>query len=124
MLRFEQWENVKFLQKLDKSFSKTFQMINKCTAKKPWAVVPCDTNVLQERDSLEDTEHTGQPRMVRIKLKIQEVATLVRANCSQTVDEIAAAGISHGTCHNILSDDLNMSHVTQHSSMCPDARPT
>jgi hypothetical protein len=29
------------------------------------------------------------------------------------VDEIAvaAAGISHGTCHKILSDDLNMSHV-------------
>jgi hypothetical protein len=27
----------------------------------------------------------------------------------------AAAGISHGTCHKILSDDLNMSRVTQHS---------
>jgi hypothetical protein len=36
------------------------------------------------------------------------------------VDEItaAAAGISHGTCHEILSDDLNMSHVTQHSVPC------
>jgi hypothetical protein len=33
------------------------------------------------------------------------------------VDEIteAAAGISHGTCHKILSYHLNMSHVTQHS---------
>jgi hypothetical protein len=33
------------------------------------------------------------------------------------VDEItaaAAAGISHGTCHKILSEDLNMSRVTQH----------
>jgi hypothetical protein len=33
------------------------------------------------------------------------------------VDEIAAAaatGISHGICHKILSDDLNMSRVTQH----------
>jgi hypothetical protein len=30
------------------------------------------------------------------------------------VDEIAA-GISHGTCHRILSDDLNMSRVTQSS---------
>jgi hypothetical protein len=41
---------------------------------------------------------------------------VVRASCSQTVDEIAAAaGISHGTCHKILSDDLNMSRVTQHS---------
>jgi hypothetical protein len=35
------------------------------------------------------------------------------------VDEITAeAGISHGTCHKILSDDLNVSHVTQHSVPC------
>jgi hypothetical protein len=68
---------------------------------------------------LEDDEHTGRPRTVRTELKIQEVATFVHANHSQAVDEIAtataAAGISHGTCHKILSDDLNMSRTTQHS---------
>jgi hypothetical protein len=54
-------------------------------------------------------------RTVGTELKVQEVATLVRANHFQTVDEIAAAaGISHGTCHKIISDDLNMSRVTQH----------
>jgi hypothetical protein len=76
------------------------------------------TNILHGGDSLEDDEHTCWPRTVRTELKIQEVATLVRANHSQTVDEIAAAaaaGISHGTCHGILSDDLNMYCVTQHS---------
>jgi hypothetical protein len=36
----------------------------------------------------------------------------VCANHSKTA---AAAGISHGTCHKILSDNLNMSRVTQHS---------
>jgi hypothetical protein len=51
----------------------------------------------QRRDSLEDDEHTGQPRTVRTELKIQEVVTLVCANRFQTVDEIAAVGISHGT---------------------------
>jgi hypothetical protein len=57
-----------------------------------------------------------KPRTDRTEFKIQEVAMLVRANCSQMVDEIAAAaGISHGTCHKILSDDLNMSYVMQHS---------
>jgi hypothetical protein len=70
----------------------------------------------QGRDSLEGDEHTGQPRTVRTELKIQEVAMLVRANHLQTEYKIAvAAGICHGTCHKILSDDLNMSHVTQHS---------
>jgi hypothetical protein len=35
------------------------------------------------------------------------------------VDEIAAvSGISHGTCHKILSDDLNMSRVAQHIVPC------
>jgi DNA-directed RNA polymerase specialized sigma subunit len=53
--------------------------------------------------------------MFRTEIQIQEVATLLRANRSQTVDEIAAAaGISHSTCHKILSE-LNMSRVTQHS---------
>jgi hypothetical protein len=53
---------------------------------------------------LEGDEHTGRPRTVRIELKMQEVAMLVHANRSQTVDEIAAAaaGISHGSCHKIL----------------------
>jgi hypothetical protein len=65
---------------------------------------------------LEDDEHTSRPRTVRTELKIQEVATLLRANHFQMVDEIAAkAGISHGACHKIWSDDLNMSCVTQQS---------
>jgi hypothetical protein len=63
----------------------------------------------QRRDSLEDDDHTGRPRSVRTELKIQKVKMPVRANRSQTVHEVAAAGISHGTCHKILSEDLNMS---------------
>jgi hypothetical protein len=69
------------------------------------------TNVLHRGETA--WKHTGRPRTVRT-----EVSTLARPNRFWTVDEItaaAAAGISHGTCHKILSDDLNMSHVTQHS---------
>jgi predicted transcriptional regulator len=63
-------------------------------------------------DGLEDDEHTSQPRTVRSQFKIQEAAMLVRANLSQTIDEIAAAaGITHDTCHKILSDDANMCTV-------------
>jgi hypothetical protein len=54
----------------------------------------------QGRDNLEDDKHTGRPRTVRTEFKIQEVATLVRTNRSQTVDEVAraAAVIIHGIC--------------------------
>jgi hypothetical protein len=40
----------------------------------------------QGRDSLEDDEHVGLRRTVRTELSIQEVATLMHANRSQTVD--------------------------------------
>jgi hypothetical protein len=96
MSQFEQGENVKFYQNLGKSVFKWHKRF------------------AQERDSSEGVEHTGRPRTVRTELKIQEVATLVYASHFQTLDEIAA-GISHGTCHKILSGDLNMPHVTQHS---------
>jgi hypothetical protein len=81
------------------------------------AVFKWHKRLAQGRDSLEDDEHTSWPRIVRTELKIQEVATLACTNSFQIVDEIAAAaaGISHGTCHKILSDDLNKAHVTQHS---------
>ena len=40
----------------------------------------------------------------------------VRTNRFQSVDDLAAAvGVNHGASYKILTDDLNMSHVTQHS---------
>jgi hypothetical protein len=54
------------------------------------------------------------PRMVGIELKIQEAGTFVHANHSQTVNEPAGAAAA-AACHRILSDDLNVSCVTQYS---------
>jgi hypothetical protein len=56
-------------------------------------------------ETLEDVGggDTGWLKTVRTKLKIQKVATLVLANHSHMIDEIAAAGISHHTCHKILT---------------------
>jgi hypothetical protein len=69
----------------------------------------------QGRDTLEDDEHSGGSKAVRTERKIEEVATLVHANRSQSLDDIAAAvGISCGTCRKILTDNLNMSRVSDH----------
>jgi hypothetical protein len=120
-----------FCEKLGKSTSEMFQMIKQAYSKEALgcsAMFKWHKRFAQGRDSLEDDEHTGRPRTVRTELKIQEVATLVCANHSQMTDVIAAAsaaaGISHGTCHKILSDDLNMSRYPVKCSMCPDTRPT
>ena len=56
------------------------------------------------------------PQTVQTECKIEEVAMLVCANCSQLVDNLTAAvGVSPGKCYKILTDDLNMLHVIQHS---------
>jgi hypothetical protein len=106
-------------KKLGKSASEAFQMIRQAYGEEALghsAVFKWHKRYAQGRDSLEDEEHTSRPRAVKTELKIQEVAALVHANCSQTLDEFtAAAGINRGTCHKILSDDLNTSCVTQHS---------
>jgi transposase len=121
MSQFEQQENVKSYQNLGKSASETFQMIKRAYDEEALgrsAVFKWHKRFSQGRDSLKDDEHTGRPRTVRTELKFQEVSTLVRDNRFRMVDEIAAVGISHGTCHKILSGDLNMSNVTQHSVPC------
>jgi hypothetical protein len=73
MLQFEHQENVKFCQKLGKSASKTFQTFRKeygeeafCRAAFDW-----QKRFAQGRDSLEDDEHTSQPRKVKFELRIQ-----------------------------------------------------
>jgi transposase len=118
MSQLEQRENVKFYQNLGKPASEIFQMIKQAYDEEAMgrsAVFKWHKRLAQGRDNLENDEHTGRPRTIRTELKIQEVAMLVRADRSLMADEIAAAGISHGTCHKILSVDLNMSRVTQHS---------
>jgi hypothetical protein len=108
MSQFEQWENC---QKLGKSTSKAYSIesLGCSTVFKLHKYFP------QGRNSLEDDKHISRPRMIRTEHKIEEIATLARANLSKTVDEVAEAGIGHGTCHAILSYYLNISCVTQHS---------
>jgi hypothetical protein len=121
MLQFEQRANFKSCKELDKSASETFQMIKQAYGEEALgrsAVFKWHKCFAQGKDSLKDDEHAGRQRTVGTELKIQEVAMLVRANSSQTVNEAAAAGISYGTCHKILFDILNKSRVTQHSVPC------
>jgi regulator of RNase E activity RraB len=69
-----------------------------------------------EKGRERDSEHTVRQRTVRAELKSPEGASLACVNRFKTAYEVSAkAEISHGIWHKILCDDLNMSHVTQHS---------
>jgi hypothetical protein len=67
MLQFEQCANIKFCKKLGKSASETFQMFTQAHSEEALgrsAVFMWHKHFAQGRDSLEDDEHTGQPRLV------------------------------------------------------------
>ena len=43
---------------------------------------------------------------------IERVRQIIRENRRRTIDEVSMlVGISHGTCHKILTEDLKMRHV-------------
>ena len=123
--QLEQRTNIKFCQKLGRTATETFQMMQQVyddDALSHSVVFRWHRRFSQGRDSMEDDVRTGRSQTVRTQRKIEEVAMLVRANRSQSVADLAAAAaaaaaaaeeVSHGTCYKILTDDLNMSRVTQ-----------
>ena len=64
------------------------------------------------RLSVEDDERSGRPSTSTDDLHIDEINTLVRANRRLTVRELAEeCGISVGSCHHILTEELKMHRV-------------
>jgi hypothetical protein len=115
MSQFEQRANITFCQKLGQSSSKMFNMMKQVygEALGRSAVFKWHQRFAQGRYSLEDDEHSGGSKAHRTECKIEEAATLVSSNRSQSVDDIAAAvGISQCMRHKILNDDLNMLRVS------------
>jgi transposase len=118
MSQFEQRANVKFCQKLGRSPKETFNMMKQVYGEEALGrstVFKWHQRFAQGKDNLEDDKRSGGPKAVTTESKIEEVATLVRSKHSQSVYDIAAAvRISHGTRHKILTDNMNMSRVSEH----------
>jgi hypothetical protein len=121
MLQFEQQANIKFCQKLRKSPRETFNMMQQVYGEETSgcsATFKRHQCFAQGRDSLLN-ESSGQPKAVGTERRVKDISTLVRANNSRLVDDITAAvWLSYGTCHIILTDDLNMSRVSEHCVPC------
>ena len=64
------------------------------------------------RLSVEDDERSGRPSTPTDDPHIDEITTLVQANRRLTVRELAEeCGISVGSCHHILTEELKMHRV-------------
>jgi response regulator of citrate/malate metabolism len=64
------------------------------------------------RTSVEDIECSGRPSTSKNEEIIQKVQKVIHSNHCLTVREVAEeAGISKTTCHEILTENLDMHHV-------------
>jgi len=60
------------------------------------------------RTSTDDDERSGQPVSSSMPEMIERVRQIICEDCC-TIDEVSMlVGISHGTCHKILTQDLKM----------------
>jgi len=72
------------------------------------------------RISIDDDERSGRPVYSSMPEMIERVHQIIHEDRRHTIDEVSMlVGISHGTCHKILTEDLEMRRVHQNS--CPDS---
>jgi len=63
------------------------------------------------RTSIDD-ERSGRPVSSSTPEMIERVRQIIREDCRRTIDEVSMlVGISHGTCHKILTERLKMRRV-------------
>jgi len=64
------------------------------------------------RTSTDDDELSGRPMSSSTPETIERVRQIIREYRHRTIDEVSMrVGISHGTCHKILTEDLKMGSV-------------
>ena len=108
----EQRFAVKFCVKLGKSTTEMFTMLNTAYSDVAMKRATCfrwHKRFKNGQLSVEDDEHSGRPSTSTDDPHIDEINTLVQANRCLTVRELAEeCGISVGSCHHILTEELKM----------------
>ena len=61
------------------------------------------------RTSTDDDERSGQPVSSSMPEMTERARQIIREDRHHTIDEVSMlVGISHGTCHKILTEDLEL----------------
>jgi len=114
--QFEQRANIKFMCRLEKSASETLSALQQVygdTALKKSAVYDWFSWFKNGQEMLEDDQRSGRPSTSRTKEMIEKVRQLIHCDRRMTIVELEQeVGISHGSIHTILSDDLKVRHVS------------
>ena len=114
--RVEQRYCIKFCQKLEDSQAKTICKIHRVFGDSAISVTQIKVWYNRFKDgctSVESNERSGRHLTCRNDVIIEEVKTLIMANCHLTVREIAdKLGISKDSAHANLTQELGMHRVS------------
>jgi len=117
MSQFEQRANITFMCRLGKSASEklsALQQIQGDTALKKSAVYDWFSQFKNGQEKLEDDQRSGRLLTSRTAEMIEKVRQLIPCDRRMAVMELEQeVGISHGSIHAILSDDLKMRRVSE-----------
>jgi len=115
MSQFEQRTNIKFMCRLGKSASETLSALQQVygdTALQKSAVYDWFSRFKNGQET-EDDQRSGRPSTSRTTEMIEKVRQLIQCDRRMTIVELEQeVGISHGSIHAILSDDLKMRRVS------------
>jgi len=106
---------IKFCSKLGKTATECYEMLK--TAFGEQAMGHSQTfqwfsRFKAGRTSIDDDERSGRPVSSSTPEMIERVRQIIREDRRSTIDEVSMlVGISHGTCHKILTEDLKMRRV-------------
>jgi len=116
MSQFEQCANIKFMCRLGKSASEmllTLQQVYGDTALKKSTVYNWFSRCKNGQEKLEDDQRSGRPSTSRTAEIVEKVWQLIQCDRRMIIVELEQeVGISHGSIHVILSDDLEMRRVS------------
>ena len=116
MSQFEQRANIKFMCRLAKSASETLSTLQQVygdTELKKFAVYDWFSLFKNGQEKLEDDQRSGRPSTFRTAEMIEKVRQLIQCDRRMTIVELEQeVGITHGSIHAILSDDLKMRRVS------------
>jgi len=103
-----------FYFKLGKTAVECYEML-KTAGKKAMGrsqTFQCFFRFKEGRTSTDDDERSGRPVSSSTPEMIQGVRQIIREDCCCNIDEVCMlVGISHATCHKILTEDLKMQRV-------------
>jgi len=111
----EQRACIKFCFKLGKTVTEFYEMLKTAFGKQAMGrsqTFQCFSQFKAGRTSTDDDERSGRPVSSSTPEMIEKARKIIREDRRGAIDEVSKlVGISHGTCHKILTEDLKMRRV-------------